>query len=236
MKQLIRRSAASITTHALAGAALLAVAAAAGAHGRLTDPPSRIVLCTQGQNPDCAVDAWHANAMENGKFFPATQGGLSDPFAPDDAKNAAPPKDGEIAGSSTNGSLPVLDEQSPGRWQKIPLRSGALQNFKWEYSAVHKTRRWNYFITRTDWNPSEKLTRAQFEAKPFCTIQNPGQPYWSANANLIPPQPTIHQCQLPVRSGYHVILATWEVADTAMAFYQVIDAIFTDTGTTRSPF
>nr|WP_230459518.1 lytic polysaccharide monooxygenase [Burkholderia ubonensis] len=236
MKQTIRRSVSSVMMRALAGAALLTVMAGAHAHGRLTEPASRIVLCTQGQNPNCPIDAWHANAMENGKFFPATQGGLPDSFAPADAQNVAPPADGEIAGASTNGAVPLLNEQSPDRWQKVPLRSGALQNFKWEFSAVHKTRRWNYFITRADWNPSQKLTRAQFEPTPFCTIQNPGQPYWSPNANLVPSQPTIHQCRLPVRTGYHVILAVWEVADTSMGFYQVVDAIFTDGSTTRSPF
>lgn len=236
MNKIIRKYVASVMPCTLTGVALLVAAAGAHAHGRLTEPPSRIVLCTQGQNPNCPVDAWHANAMENGKFFPATQSGLSDPFAPADAKNAAPPPDGEIAGASTNGPLPVLNEQSPSRWQKIPLRPGALQNFKWEFSAVHKTRRWNYFITRADWNPSQKLTRAQFEPTPFCTVQNPGQPYWDPNANLVPQQPTIHPCRLPMRSGYHVILAVWEVADTAMAFYQVVDATFTNGDTTRSPF
>ncbi|CAK8743194.1 GlcNAc-binding protein A [Sodalis praecaptivus] len=33
---------------------------------------------------------------------------------------------------------------------------------------------------------------------------------------------------LPQRSGYHVILAVWEVADTGNAFYQVIDVDFVD--------
>ncbi|WDD91870.1 lytic polysaccharide monooxygenase [Burkholderia sp. FERM BP-3421] len=236
MKQLIRRPLTSAAVRTLAGALLVGFAAAAGAHGRITDPPSRIVLCTLGQNPNCDIDAWQANAMENGKFFPATQGGLTDPFAPADAKNAPPPPDGDIAGASTGGSVTVLDEQSPDRWTKVPLRSGAVQSFKWEFSAVHKTRRWNYFITRANWDPTQKLTRAQFEATPFCTIQNPGQPYWDPNANLVPQQPTIHQCQLPVRTGYQVILAVWEVADTAMGFYQVIDAYFTNDSTTRRPF
>src|SRR5699024_5952676 len=35
-----------------------------------------------------------------------------------------------------------------------------------------------------------------------------------------------HDCVIPEREGYHVILAYWEVADTANAFYQVIDANF----------
>ena len=84
--------------------------------------------------------------------------------------------------------------------------------------------------------PVGKADARAVRPTPFCTIQNPGQPYWDPNASLVPQQPTIHQCRLPVRSGYHVILAVWEVADTAMAFYQVVDATFTNGDTTRSPF
>ncbi|MGF6901617.1 lytic polysaccharide monooxygenase [Paraburkholderia sp. GAS348] len=195
------------------------------AHGRLTEPASRIVLCAAKKNSNCNVEAWQANAMENGKFFPATQAGLPDSFAPQDVRNALPPKDGEIAGSSVNGNVPVLNEQSADRWTKIPMRANSLQTFRWDYAALHATRRWNYFITRSDWNPAKPLTRAQFEEKPFCMYQNNGQPYWQAN--LQPPQPTIHQCQLPDRSGYQVILAVWEVADSQMGFYQVVDTYFT---------
>ncbi|MGP2688349.1 lytic polysaccharide monooxygenase, partial [Serratia nevei] len=33
-----------------------------------------------------------------------------------------------------------------------------------------------------------------------------------------------HQCNIPAdRSGSHVILAVWDIADTANAFYQAID-------------
>ena len=189
-------------------------------------------------NADCYVDAWHANAMEKGKFFPATQAGLADVFARDDARNDQPPDDGRIAGSSVNGDLPVLNEQTPRRWKKNAVRSGAMQSFTWEYSAIHKTRRWNYFITKSGWNASAPLTRAQFEEKPFCTVQNAGQPYWSPSADLMPKNPTIHQCRLPERSGYQVILAVWEVADTPMGFYQVIDTEFVsgNMGDVVSPF
>ncbi|MFM0598544.1 lytic polysaccharide monooxygenase, partial [Paraburkholderia dilworthii] len=119
---------------------------------------------------------------------------------------------------------------------KIPVRADSIQIFKWEYSAVHATRRWNYFITRSGWDPAKPLTRAQFDEKPFCTIQNDGQPYWKFN--LKPAQPTIHQCQLPDRTGYQVILAVWEVADTQMGFYQIVDTHFTDTkgSPVMSPF
>ncbi|WP_144148081.1 lytic polysaccharide monooxygenase [Paraburkholderia sp. BCC1884] len=212
--------------HLAFGLTALVGATLVQAHGRVTEPASRIVLCTLQHNANCPVEAWQANAMENGKFFPATQAGLADTVAPDDVRNQLPPKDGAIAGGSVNGDLPVLNEQSPTRWTKIPLQANAVQTFKWEYAAVHATRRWNYFITRADWDPATPLTRAQFEAQPFCMVQNAGQPYWQAD--LQPPQPTVHQCRLPDRTGYQVILAVWEVADSPRAFYQVVDTYFND--------
>ncbi|MCW1890302.1 lytic polysaccharide monooxygenase [Vibrio chagasii] len=36
-----------------------------------------------------------------------------------------------------------------------------------------------------------------------------------------------HTCNgLPVREGYHVILAVWDVGDTDKAFYNTIDVVF----------
>lgn len=56
------------------GAASLFAAASAHAQGRLTEPASRVVLCAEHRNMDCPIDLWRANAMEGGKFFPATKG------------------------------------------------------------------------------------------------------------------------------------------------------------------
>ncbi|MFM0069018.1 lytic polysaccharide monooxygenase auxiliary activity family 9 protein [Paraburkholderia aspalathi] len=225
-----------ITAALVTAASWLVLVPVAQAHGRLTQPPSRIVLCTQGLNPTCPVASWKANAMENGKFFPATQAGVQDAYAPEDAPNGIPPKDGEIAGASNNGAEPVLNQQGTSRWKHIPLIAGSQYTFRWDYSAVHATRRWNYFITRAGWNPNAPLTRAQFDPQPFCSIQNDARPYWSAD--LRPANPTLHSCKLPDRTGYHVILAVWEVADTPNAFYQVVDADFIQPGSlsTRRPF
>lgn len=198
----------------------------AGAH--LSEPVSRVVLCAQGKNNDCLIGWRKATMMASGKFFPAKASGLHDPIAPSDVQNALPPPDSRIAGTSVLGDLPFLNEQTPTRWEKVPLRSGAKQVFKWEYNAARPTRRWNYFITRVGWDEFEPLARSQFEEKPFCTIQNLGQPYWEFSANLIPPASTEHLCQLPTRRGYHVILAASELADSPMAFYQVVDVIFED--------
>lgn len=48
-----------------------------------------------------------------------------------------------------------------------------------------------------------------------------------ADASTDPNLDKPHTIKLPERSGYHVILGVWEVADTGHAFYQVIDVNFT---------
>jgi hypothetical protein len=55
------------------------------------------------------------------------QAGLPDSFAPQDVRNVLPPKDGDIAGSSVNKPVLVLNEQSASRWTKIPVRANSLQ-------------------------------------------------------------------------------------------------------------
>lgn len=39
-----------------------------------------------------------------------------------------------------------------------------------------------------------------------------------------------HSCNVPERTGYQVIYAVWEIADTANSFYQAIDVDFGGTG------
>ncbi|WP_437302389.1 lytic polysaccharide monooxygenase auxiliary activity family 9 protein [Sorangium sp. So ce388] len=180
-------------------------------HGAISYPPSRSVI---------ALLEWPVNGFEGGKFFPATSGELSDPYAPEDVRNAAPPPDGRIA-SAGHAFASRLDE--PGdRWQKHQVIAGGELNMTWSYTAPHKTRRWNYFITKPNWDPNQRLTRSQFAAEPIKTVLNSGRPYWEHD--LVPPQPTVHSVKVPLtHAGYHVLLGVWEVADTGMAFYQVLD-------------
>lgn len=96
----------------------------------------------------------------------------------------------------------------------------------WHFTANHATRRWNYFMTKEDWNPERVLSRDQFEAEPFYTVQINLQPFWEHTDAMMPSSPTVHDVPLPQREGYHVLLAVWEVANTGNAFYQVIDLDF----------
>ncbi|ARP88468.1 chitin-binding protein [Bordetella genomosp. 9] len=193
-------------------------------HGHVFSPESRAVFAYL--NGDLVEN--DQNSLEAGKFFPATEGNLTDPIAPTDIKNNPPPADGQIASAGWPYAR-LLDE--PGtHWRKHKVRAGQPLTVSWNYSAAHVTRRWVYFMTKRGWDPQQKLTRASFEDKPFFTVELRAQPYWEHTDALWPPSPTVHDVVLPNREGYHVMLAIWEVANTGAAFYQVIDLDFEASG------
>ncbi|AOJ00548.1 lytic polysaccharide monooxygenase auxiliary activity family 9 protein [Burkholderia sp. BDU5] len=195
-------------------------------HGRVITPKSRAVFLHEAGK----LDLGQVNELEGGKFFPATQGGLKDPDAPDDVANGVPPRDGEIAsgGRTADARAQLNEPDSVAHWQKHAVRSGQSLQITWSYSRPHKTRRWTYWITKPGWDAGARLARAQFESEPLKIYLNTYQPYWGPDANreLIPDGDTVHELNLPDRTGYHVLLAAWDVADTQNAFYQVIDLNF----------
>lgn len=120
--------------------------------------------------------------------------------------------DGKIV--SAGGIFPNLDEQSSTRWAKTPIKSG-MNTFSWTLTAAHATDKWEYYITKEGWDPNQPLKRSDLEL--FCTINDGGKR---------PGSKVSHNCFVPERSGYHVILAYWEIYDTANAFYNIIDVDF----------
>lgn len=128
----------------------------------------------------------------------------------------AGPSDGRIA--SAEGGLGqiadfVLDQQGADRWKKQTLTTGNL-DIQWTYTALHRTTKWHYYITKPGWDPNQPLTRDAFEK--ISEIRHDGS---------LPTAGEIHSVQIPEdRIGYHVILAIWDIDDTPNAFYNVIDA------------
>ncbi|UNK17158.1 lytic polysaccharide monooxygenase [Paenibacillus sp. N3/727] len=167
------------------------------AHGYVDSPGSRAILCKNGQNTDCGAIMYEPQSLEAPKGFPA-----------------AGPADGKIA--SAGGAFPKLDEQSATRWTKVNMSSGQ-NTFTWKLTANHATTSWKYYITKPNWNPNAPLTRDSFDLTPFCSVAYDG---------TRPPTTYSDTCNVPQRTGYHVILAVWEIADTPNAFYNVIDVNF----------
>lgn len=175
-------------------AALLPVIAQA--HGYLSQPASRSYQCKLGQNSQCGQIQYEPQSLEALSGFPA-----------------AGPADGQIA-SAGHAAFGALDEQTASRWSRVPVGSGT-QTFTWTFTANHVTRNIRYFMTKPDWNPNAQIGRASFDLTPFCT--------WDGGMRQ-PPSTLSHTCQVPARSGYHLILAVWEVGDTVNSFYNVVDA------------
>ncbi|WP_230492764.1 lytic polysaccharide monooxygenase [Martelella alba] len=168
-------------------------------HGVVQSPESRSFLCSeQGgfRNRNCGDVAYEPQSIEGPKGFPA-----------------AGPADGHIA-SGGQARFAELNEQDVNRWYRVDINRGD-NTFIWSLHATHATSSWRIFITRPDWNPNAPLTRAQFVLTPICSEEKQG---------AVPPTIVVLPCFIPPEyTGYHVILAVWDVADTPNAFYQVID-------------
>ncbi|PHM72552.1 lytic polysaccharide monooxygenase [Xenorhabdus sp. KJ12.1] len=175
---------------------LFANAESQNRHGYIENPPSRALLCKKGINKNCGPVMYEPQSVEGPKGFP----------------EAGPP-DGQIASAGV-GQFKQLNEQSADRWHHVPVNKGQ-NTFKWHLTARHSTTSWQFFITKPDWDPNKPLARAQFDLTPFCSQEDHGKR---------PPQEVNIDCEVPERSGYHVILGVWTIADTSNAFYQVIDA------------
>ncbi|WP_436897300.1 lytic polysaccharide monooxygenase [Acinetobacter gyllenbergii] len=166
------------------------------AHGYVLKPESRAYACKLNKNTQCGSIVWEPQSLEAPKGFP--QSG---------------PPDGQIANANLS-QFSELNAQSPTRWVKTNLPTGA-NDFTWQFTAQHVTQGWRYFITKQGWNPSAPLARGSFDLNPFCTVDGKYQK---------PASVETHRCYVPAdRSGYHVILAVWDIGDTSNAFYNVID-------------
>ncbi len=199
----------SFPNKSLVALAIASMSSGVLAHGYVSESndgvaASRAALCkyptsdTNERNTNCGAIQYEPQSVEGPDGFPETG-----------------PRDGKIASAET-ALAAALDEQTADRWVKRPIKSGT-QTFEWTFTANHVTRDWKYYITKPNWNPNASLSRDSFDLNPFCVV----------DGNMVqPPKQMSHQCNVPEREGYHVILAVWDVGDTAASFYNVIDVKF----------
>ncbi|MFI8320839.1 lytic polysaccharide monooxygenase [Streptomyces sp. NPDC085529] len=181
-------------------AASLFATSTANSHGYTDSPISRQKLCANGTVTNCGDIQWEPQSVEGPKGFPA--GG---------------PADGTICAGG-NSRFAQLDDPRGGTWPTTRVTAGQSYTFRWQFTARHRTTDFRYYITRNGWNPAAKLTRAQLDPQPFLTV-----PYNSQQ----PPSTLSHSGTLPAgKTGRHLILAVWTIADTANAFYACSDVQF----------
>ncbi|MFC0673575.1 lytic polysaccharide monooxygenase [Brachybacterium hainanense] len=101
---------------------------------------------------------------------------------------------GSMKCSGGNAAFAILDDESKD-WPRTEVSSSL--DLTWSITAQHRTSTWEYFV----------------DGQPWRTFDEGGQ---------LPPKSVTHTLDnLP--EGEHTILARWNIADTANAFYSCID-------------
>ncbi|MGI9823569.1 lytic polysaccharide monooxygenase [Agromyces sp. Marseille-Q5079] len=182
--------------------AMLGVAAPAFAHGWIGGSGSDLTARqVMPGNTGLGAVAYEPQSLEAPGGFPETG-----------------PADGRIA-SAGIAQFSELDAQTATRWVKNEIAPGP-HRFGWTYTAPHNTDQWRYYITKNGWNPNEPLKRSSFEL-----LQVVAHDHTAANTN------PVHTITIPSdHTGYHVVLAVWEVWDTTNAFYNVVDVNISGSG------
>ncbi|MBB4979269.1 lytic polysaccharide monooxygenase auxiliary activity family 9 protein [Streptomyces nymphaeiformis] len=190
---------AAVVALGIAGATVLATGTA-GSHGYTDAPISRQKLCANRTVTNCGDIQWEPQSVEGLKGFPA-----------------AGPADGKICAGG-NSRFSQLDDPRGGAWPTTKLVAGQSYSFRWKFTARHATTDFRYYITKNGWTGTKALTRADLDPQPFLTI-----PY----NNQQPPSTLTHSGTIPAgKTGRHLILAVWTVADTTNAFYACSDVSF----------
>ncbi|MGP3950208.1 lytic polysaccharide monooxygenase auxiliary activity family 9 protein [Streptomyces sp. 7N604] len=180
------------------GVSVLATGSASS-HGYTDSPISRQKLCASGTVTNCGEIQWEPQSVEGPKGFPASG-----------------PADGKICAGG-NSRFAQLDDPRGGQWPATRVSSGSY-TFRWQFTAAHATTDFRYYITKNGWNSGRPLTRAALDTTPFLTVPYNGQR---------PPSTLSHSGTIPSgKTGRHIILAVWTIADTGNAFYACSDVTF----------
>ncbi|MEU9924481.1 lytic polysaccharide monooxygenase auxiliary activity family 9 protein [Streptomyces griseoluteus] len=193
---------AAVLGMATAGAFVLSTGGASG-HGYTDLPVSRQKLCQNGSVANCGDIQWEPQSVEGPKGFPG-----------------AGPGDGQLCsgGNSRFGQLNAPNTPGGGAWPTTRVTGGQSYTFRWQFTAMHATSDFTYYVTKQGWNQNHALARSDLNLTPFLSVPYNGQR---------PPSTLSHSGTLPRGlTGHHVILAVWNVADTQNAFYACSDVIF----------
>ncbi|MFD4785701.1 lytic polysaccharide monooxygenase [Streptomyces sp. NPDC058459] len=193
---------AAVLGMATAGAFVLSTGGASG-HGYTDLPVSRQKLCQNGSVTNCGDIQYEPQSVEGPKGFPGSG-----------------PGDGQLCagGNSRFGQLNAPNTPSGGAWPTTRVTGGQSYTFRWQFTAMHATSDFTYYVTKQGWNQNHALARSDLNLTPFLSVPYNGQR---------PPTTLSHSGTLPRGlTGHHVILAVWNVADTTNAFYACSDVTF----------
>merc|ERR1711976_479652 len=96
-----------------------------------------------------------------------------------------------------------------------------IQMFEYKASAPHKiygTGYFDFYITKDDWNVKKEATWESLENTPFCR--------YLGEARKSMKSTTKFPCNVPAKTGKHLIFAVWQRDDSPEAFYSCSDVVF----------
>jgi predicted carbohydrate-binding protein with CBM5 and CBM33 domain len=182
----------------------------AGAHGTLSDPPSRIWQCAKNENPENPTSEGCKAAKELGGsavFYDTNEVSLLDAGGQHQAKIP----DGKLC-SAGREKFRGLDVQTTG-WPAKSVKAGPL-TVNYAASAPHAKSQFTFFITKSGYSPTGPLKWSDLEQIADFKNQDPtANTKWTLN--------------LPQRSGRHILYSIWQRSvGSAEAFYTCSDVDF----------
>ncbi|MFC8296624.1 lytic polysaccharide monooxygenase [Micromonospora orduensis] len=196
----------------------------AAAHGAPTDPVSRAAAC--GPQGRYATTAACRAAVRAGA---AVREWDNVRVAAIDGRDRERIPDGELCSGGLSAyrglDLPRTD------WPSTELTPGATFTFRYRTTIEHRGT-FRLYVTRPGYDPRERLTWADLEARPFLTVTDP------------PVRAEAYQLagRLPAgREGRHLIYTIWQNSNTPDTYYSCSDVVFrkarggTAAGATKKP-
>lgn len=185
------------------------------ATGFVSDPPSRAYY-GHTLAPDNLDDQWPAihaiygAAMDNYQNISSMQ---KFDALPDGKLASAGDAHADGIDELTQLKYSLIDNQTDTRWTKQDMNYG-LNNITWTSMQKQNTDKWEYWITKPDWDPDKPLTKDE-----FMKIGEFSGNHQSSHDT------DVHEVTIPenVKAGYNVIMASWELGDQPSSYYQVID-------------
>ncbi|MCW2505663.1 MAG: hypothetical protein JWO79_3947 [Actinomycetia bacterium] len=193
-------------------AALALGASPASAHGALDIPNSRTAECGEPGNPQLQSTACQAAVQANGGA-PFAFDNLRVPDVNGRDRQVIP--DGQLC----SGGLPAFRGLDVVRadWPTTTLTSGAKFTFRYPSTIPHEGS-FRLYVSTDSYDPSQPLTWADIEQKPFLVADNP--PLTNGAYRF--------RGTLPAgKAGRAMIYAIWQTTSTPDTYYSCADVVFT---------
>ncbi len=196
----------------------LAFGMPAQAHGAMSTPASRSVVCgagTPAQMNSAACKAAVAAGADVADWDNIRVSGV-------DGRDRQVIPDGKLC---SGGLAKFAGLDLPRKdWPTTKVTAGASFTFAYKQRIPHQGT-FRVYVTKNGFNPLRPLRWSDVESTPFLTATDPSM---RDNAYVM-------KGKLPAKSGRHIIYTIWQNSSTADSYYSCSDVTFTSATPTKKP-